>query len=80
MVLKKIGRSWCVVHTKKKGMIGKPIKCFSTKQFGIEGAKTKAKKMHIAITLSQLRAKGRKIPLPKQKRIKKRTKKRRKNG
>lgn len=72
MVLKKVGRSWCVLHTKKKGMIGKPIKCFSIKKFGGEGAKMRAKKMHIAITLSQLRAKGKKIPFPKKKRIRKR--------
>ncbi len=59
MVLKKVGRSWCVLHGKKKGMIGEPIKCFSTKQFGIKGAEIKAKKMHTAIILSQLRKEGR---------------------
>ena len=67
MVLKKIKRSWCVVHGKMKGHIGEPIKCYSIKKFGPEVAKQKAKSMHTAIILSQLRAKGKIIPFKSKK-------------
>ena len=67
MVLKKIKRSWCVVHGKMKGHIGEKIKCYSVKEFGSKVAKQKAKSMHTAIILSQLRAKGKDIPFNKPK-------------
>jgi len=44
------GDSWCVLDSE-----GKPIKCYSIREFGEEGAKEKANRLHRAIMASKAR-------------------------
>jgi len=53
MVVRKRKGAWCVIHCKKKGKIGKPIKCYSIKKYGEKKAHQKALRMHRAIIISK---------------------------
>jgi hypothetical protein len=59
-MVKKVGNQWCVLHAhpQKEGSptdkpAGTPIKCWSVKEFGDDGAKKRAVAMHRAIQFSE---------------------------
>jgi hypothetical protein len=63
-MVKKVGNQWCVLHAhpQKEGgktdkPAGTPIKCWSISEYGEQGAKKRAVRMHQAILFSQGRIK-----------------------